>query len=329
MTSKHLMSLFETGGPDTLGDALAQLKSLHSKFAAQWQEALSTLLPGRLHVRFLDLEVVDYAHWVKSQGSHVDATIFEIDALQTMGAWITDPQLSSAIVERMFGGTLGMPMRDPLRPLTPMELGVRKRIWGALATAFESVWQSVYPLRLKVFREEGAIEDLRLVGSPTDVLVATHHIEVGGRKHALTWCAPWQPLHSALQTVSTTNDPETGQAWSRSLQHQLQSTPLEAVAVLAEMELSVEQLATLAIGQILDIDIKANIPVCVEGATLFKGEYGVHNGRYAVKITKKSEPVMQEPAEADNHAHNAEDSWRSVGEALRSFDEQTKDVGDQ
>ena len=328
MSSKHLVSLFQAGAADTMGDALGQMKSLHTQFASQWQTTLSTLLPGYLQVRFVDAHVMDYSDWVRSQSEHVDATVFEIDAMQTMGAWITDRQLVSAVVERMFGGTLGLPVRDPFRPMTPMEIGVHRRIWEALATAYESVWQSVYPLRLKSFREEHLIEDLRLVGEPTSVLVATHQIDVAGHKYPLHWCAPWHPLQSALQTVPATDDPPAGQAWSRSLQHQLQSTPLDAVAVLAQKQLSVEQLTTLAIGQVIDIDINPEIAVVVDGATLFKGEYGIHNGRYAIKVTQASDVITPETPTAASDAQMA-DQWGSVDEALRSFDEQINDIGEQ
>lgn len=329
MNSKHFMSLFQADAPDTLGDALGQLKSLHTQFASQWQTALNTLLPGHLQVRFIDAHVVDYPEWVRTQSEHIDATVFEIDAMQTMGAWVTDRQLVSAVVERMFGGTLGLPMRDPLRQFTPMEAGIRQRILEALATAYESVWQSVYPLRLKVFREERLIEDLRLVGEPMPVLVATHHIHVSGKKYTLDWCAPWHPMQSALQTAPAENDPAKGQAWSRSLQHQLQSTPLEAVAVLAQKQLSVEQLTTLAIGQVLDIDINPEIPVVVDGTTLFKGEYGVHSGRYAIKVTKANEAIAPTTPAASTPGSEISDRWDSVDEALRSFDEQINDVGEQ
>jgi hypothetical protein len=73
-------------------------------------------------------------------------------------------------------------------------------------------------------------------------------------------------------------------AWSKSLQHQLHSTPVEAVAVLCEKELTVAQLLSLSIGQVLPIELSEPVRVMVDGVSMLSGRYGVRKGNYAVKV---------------------------------------------
>jgi hypothetical protein len=73
-------------------------------------------------------------------------------------------------------------------------------------------------------------------------------------------------------------------AWSKSLQHQLHSTPVEAVAVLCEKELTVAQLLSLSIGQVLPIELTEPVRMMVDGVSMLSGRYGVRNGNYAVKV---------------------------------------------
>jgi hypothetical protein len=56
------------------------------------------------------------------------------------------------------------------------------------------------------------------------------------------------------------------------------------VAVLCEKELSVAQLLSLSLGQVLPIDLSAPVRLMVDGVSILSGRYGVRNGHYALKV---------------------------------------------
>jgi flagellar motor switch protein FliM len=48
----------------------------------------------------------------------------------------------------------------------------------------------------------------------------------------------------------------------------------------------VRQLVALKVGDVLPIDIPKKTPLHVEGLPLFEGDFGLHKGKNAVKITR-------------------------------------------
>jgi flagellar motor switch protein FliM len=99
-------------------------------------------------------------------------------------------------------------------------------------------------------------------------------------------CLPKRALDWQTPSVSAKSSENSGQpaGWSRSLQHQLYAKPVESVAVLCEKELSVAQLLSLSLGQVLPIDLSAPVRLMVDGVNLLSGRYGVRNGHYALKV---------------------------------------------
>jgi len=64
------------------------------------------------------------------------------------------------------------------------------------------------------------------------------------------------------------------------------------VAVLCEKELSVAQLLSLSLGQVLPIDLSAPVRLMVDGVNMLSGRYGVRNGHYALKVEHMNQPPL-------------------------------------
>ena len=54
--------------------------------------------------------------------------------------------------------------------------------------------------------------------------------------------------------------------------------------------MTLRELTGLKVGDILSIDMPAQVPLCVENIPVFTGEFGVANGMNAVKITATHPP---------------------------------------
>jgi len=61
--------------------------------------------------------------------------------------------------------------------------------------------------------------------------------------------------------------------------------PVELVAVLAETDISVAQLAALSLGQVIPLSMEnESVRILVDGGVVMTGRSGSRNGNYAVKI---------------------------------------------
>lgn len=263
-----------------------QVESLHMHFMAQWRQSLSALVPAVVQIRMGDIQLKSYQKYLQDVSAQADIQVFEIDALQSLCAWSFDSRWVSTAVDCVFGGAGRIPVRDLPRRVTHIELGVRQRLVESLATAYESAWQAVYPIRLKTLRQEQQMDSLRLTSPQEAVLHAQFVIAFNRVELDVNLCLPRRAL-DCLQPASSDDGSNANAqpvAWSRSLQHQLHSTPVEAVAVLCEKELTVAQLLSLSIGQVLPIELLEPVRFMVDGVSMLSGRYGVRNGNYALKV---------------------------------------------
>ena len=263
-----------------------QVEALHMQFLAQWRQSLSALVPAVVQIRAGSFDLKSYVQFLEDVPAQADIQVFEIDALQSLCAWSFDSRWVTTAVDCVFGGAGRIPVRDLPRRVTHIELGVRQRLVESLATAYESAWQAVYPIRLKNLRQEQQMASLRLTSPQEAVLHAQFVIVFNRVELEVNLCLPRRALQCLNPTSSELDSATAAQpvAWSKSLQHQLHSTPVEAVAVLCEKELTVAQLLSLSIGQVLPIELSEPVRMMVDGVSMLSGRYGVRNGNYAVKV---------------------------------------------
>lgn len=263
-----------------------QLDAMHMQFVTQWRQSMSTLVPAEIKILAGHMEMKTYEAFVLEAPSFADIQVFEIDALQTLCAWSFDSRWVAAAVDCLFGGAGIIPIKPRSSKLTHIELGIRQRLLETLATAYEAAWQTAYPIRLQPLRQEQQLSSLRLASLKDTVLHAQFAIHFNLLELKVDLCLPKRAL--SWQTPSTSANPSeaSGQpgGWSRSLQHQLYAKPVESVAVLCEKELSVAQLLSLSLGQVLPIDLSAPVRLMVDGVSILSGRYGVRNGHYALKV---------------------------------------------
>jgi flagellar motor switch protein FliM len=271
-----------------------QLDAMHMQFVAQWRQSMSTLVPAEIKILAGDMEMKTYEAFVLEAPSFADIQVFEIDALQTLCAWSFDARWVAAAVDCLFGGGGIIPIKERTGKLTHIELGIRQRLLATLATAYEAAWQTAYPIRLQTLRQEQQLSSLRLTSHKDLVLHAQFAIHFNLLELRVDLCLPkraldWQTPNASAKASETSGQPA---GWSRSLQHQLYAKPVDSVAVLCEKELSVAQLLSLSLGQVLPIDLSAPVRLMVDGVNMLSGRYGVRNGHYALKVEHMNQPPL-------------------------------------
>jgi flagellar motor switch protein FliM len=228
-----------------------------------------------------------YAAFVESLGDDQDIHVYEIEALQTLCAWTFDRRVFPMAVDCMFGGGGRLPIKELNRRYTPIELGVRKRCVDSLASAYESTWHKSYPLRLQPLRQEQQLTSLRLVAAEDSVLHACFELRINELPFHVHLCLPRRAVDALTQAPPAADAPPeeaVRHAWGSNLQHNVYSAPVEAVAVLAKTEMTVAQLLSLSIGQVVPIDLSEPVDLMVDGVSVMQGRYGVRSGHYAMKV---------------------------------------------
>lgn len=279
---------------------LAWLDSSHTDFMTHWRHALTALIPGAIEVRAHSLTFKPYTTFVEDLGEAQDIHVYEIEALQALCAWSFDRRLFPMAVDCMFGGGGRFPLRELNRRYTPIELGVRKRCVDSLASAYESTWHKTYPLRLQPLRQEQQLTSLRLAAPQDQVLHACFEVSINDMPFLINLCLPRRAVDALTQTPPAPDaaaEETVRHAWGNTLQHNVYAAPVEAVAVLAKTDMTVAQLLSLSIGQVVPIDLSEPVDLMVDGVSVMQGRYGVRSGQYAMKVESIADTHLPTSAE--------------------------------
>ncbi len=265
---------------------LEHLELIHGEFMSRWRQALSGSIPANIKIRVGSVHVRPYKEYILSAPAVADIQIYEVEALQTLCAFSLDTLGVPTAVDCMFGGSGRIPVRQTRRRPTHIELGVRQRMFESLAQAYAQAWGPYAAVALTPLRQEQQLSSLRLTSPQELVIHAQMRLHINEAVLALDFCMPARAL-SALddvsgQTPKTSN--EAASDWQASMQDQIHSAQTELVAVLAEKQMTVAQLLSLSIGQVIPMDLSDPVPLKSSGVTVLEGRYGVRNGRYALKV---------------------------------------------
>jgi flagellar motor switch protein FliM len=165
----------------------------------------------------------------------------------------------------------------------------------ALLSEYEKAWKAVYEIKFDFMRQETNFGFAKITSPSEMVLHSKFTIEINGRPGDVDLCIPFwvlEPVKSILYNNMQGFASEPDEHWANLLSDQVHEAPVTAVAVLARKQMLLGEVASLSVGEIIPIEIMDPITVYVDGLPVIRGQYGVKNGRYSVKIQ-----TIQHPAE--------------------------------
>jgi flagellar motor switch protein FliM len=134
------------------------------------------------------------------------------------------------------------------------------------------------------------------ITSPQEmVLHSKFNVDINGRKGDVDLCIPYwvlEPVKSILYNNMQGFQAEPDEHWTTLLNDQVHEAKVTAVAVLAKKQMLLGDVVSMSVGEIIPIEILDPITVYVDGLPVIRGQYGVKNGHYSVKIES-----IQHPAE--------------------------------
>lgn len=250
------------------------LTAAHQRFAPE----LSRLLRTEVHTAIVDMQRKTYGEYMLSATLptcfHVIAVaperghfIVETPAL-VLGQWL----------DCLLGG--GASSSGPAKcPLTEIEQRLIGKIIDPYLNALQTALPDTKAETLSVERMEFGLKEMRVMRPTDDILVAQVALSGDGVDAFLSICVT-ESLCEQLCTPAAkteTSDPA-------------ERTTVELVAQLAETTLSAEELAALAVGDILttDTDVGQPLTVTLDGAPTFLANLGKVDNKKAIQIVEKT-----------------------------------------
>ncbi len=266
---------------------MPNLEIVNERFARNLRNGLFQLLRKNAEISTSAVKVHKYSVFLREIAVPTSLNVVSVQPLRGNGLIVCDPSLVFAAVDSLFGGNGKYATRIEGREFSPTEQRVIRRLVDVVTTEYVRAWAGAYPLGLTYLRSE-MLPQFATIATPSEVVISSSfEMEIGDMSGSVHICIPYatlEPIRDVLfSTIQIDNTPEDGR-WISLMRDQIGHANVELVVELARARTTVEQLLRLAPGDFIELDLKSAVEAKVAGVPVLACNYGVSNGKYALKV---------------------------------------------
>jgi flagellar motor switch protein FliM len=272
---------------------LPTLEMINERFARTWRIGLFNLLRRSADLSVRGIDMIRFGEYMHSLQVPTNINLVKMKPLRGTGIVMFEPRLVFTVVDNFFGGNGKYHTRIEGREFTPTEMRVIQLLLKQTFSDFTEAWAPVMNVEFEYMNSEVNPHFANIISPREYIVVCRFHVELEGGGGELHLALPWsmlEPIREQLDAGVQSDRVEKDENWTSALHAQLQDVAVDVKSTLATRQISLRELSKLKVGDVIPIDLKPEIPVHVEHLPLFTGEFGVHNGRNAVKITDVHAP---------------------------------------
>jgi len=265
---------------------LPLLEVISKSFAERAGASLSTLLGRDASMHFHSLESAKSADLQAALPVPASLAVVRLKPLPGSAYVSVEPALLLTLLDGFFGGS-GRATTDPQAAIAPAAQRFLALMLRSVAADLTAAWAPVTPLELELVKQETNPRLVQL-GAPNEaVLVVKFTVEFGARSGHIDWLLPevlLAPVREALAADGGQRTLRKQEAWAPALTAGLQDAEIDTRAVLAQAQISLRELVRLSPGDIIPIDPPQQVTLFAGDVPLYRGRFGVSQGRNALKI---------------------------------------------
>jgi len=248
-----------------------QLKGLQSLFEAFSREVSIIFPPYLRTVVRVDLTSIDqltYDEFILSVARPTALSIIDMAPLEGTAVIEMSPSMVFPIVDRVLGGK-GMTLPEP-RELTEIENRIIQRIVMMILDSLRRSWEQLIEFKLSVLQQESDPLIVQIVAGSEMVILVGYEVHIGETVGTMNFCIPLLVLNPILDQISQQahfsrrmSDEMTVLTHSAILKTVMRSkVPVEAI--LGRARMSVNDVATLSVGDVIQLDTSPHYPLEVD-----------------------------------------------------------------
>lgn len=272
-----------------------QMRTLHIIFdslSRQMGSYFSGTLRTICEVSVVSVEEQVFKEFNNSLPSPVILALLGMPPLQGPLLMSISPVVAYGIINRLFGGSGKSGESD--RTFTDIELAVLERIIRQFIPLLAEPWDKITKVEPVLERIETNSQFIQISNVHEAVAIITMQLKTADIDGFMHFCIP----HIAIEPVAkqlTTTLMFSGKTHTRVtvdnsqlIQRRICNTSLNVLAILAETKMTVEDILSLRVGDVIQLDNTTSdlVKVKVEHLTKAYGRLGVKNSRYAIRLTQ-------------------------------------------
>ncbi|MGD8908275.1 MAG: flagellar motor switch protein FliM [Chromatiales bacterium] len=268
---------------------LPTLEMINERFARLFRTSLFNMLRRTADLAVSGIQMQKFSEFVHSLFVPTSLNMVKVPPLRGKALFVIDPKLVFSVVDNYFGGSGRFHTKIEGRDFTPTENRVIQLL---LERAFDDLCQAWRPVFQVGFEYSGSEVNPQFANivSPSEVVVVTSfHVDLesgGGDFHV---CMPYsmlEPIRELLDAGVQSDRGERDERWENSLRDEILAAQVELSSTLAEVEMSMRQLAGLQKGDIIPFDMPEEVEVEAAEVPIFKARLGVSDNNYSLKVSR-------------------------------------------
>lgn len=281
------------------------LELIHERFARNLRIGLFNFMHRSAEISVGPIRVQKYGEFVRNLVVPTNLNLVQATPLRGTGLIVFDPNLVFLVVDNMFGGDGRFHTRVEGREFTPTEQRIIRGLLNVVFAEFEKAWSPVFEIKLEFVRSE-MNHQFANIATPSEISIATTFtLEFGGATADMHICFPYsmvEPIRDVLNSTTQSDHASRDVRWTGMLTRQLQGAEVSLVSTLGSSTISLRQILNMKAGDVIPLQIPEHINGAVDGVPVVECQYGIQNGRYALRIERfMNEPEMAHALSGDNH----------------------------
>lgn len=269
------------------------MEMVNERFVRLWRIGLFNLIRRSADLSVRGIDLVKFGDYLHQLYVPTNLNLIKFKPLRGTGLVVFEPKLVFAVVDNFFGGDGRYPTRIEGREFTPTEMRVIQLMLKQTFADLTEAWAPVLDVECEYINSEINPHFANIVTPREYVVVSRFHVELeggGGEIHITLPYSMLEPIRELLDAGIQSDRVDRDESWNVSMREQLMGSEVTVSSVLAKRSIDLRQLTRLKVGDILPIDLPAEVPVCVEGIPVFTGRFGTAGGYNVVKITETHPP---------------------------------------
>ncbi len=276
---------------------LPTLEMINERFARLFRISLFNFLRRSPEISVGSVQMLKFGEYVHSLFMPANMNLVKIRPLRGTALFVFDPKLVFTLVESFFGGTGRFAAKIEGRDFTPTERRVVQMVLVQIFTDLKEAWTPVLEVDFEYQGSEVNPHFANIV-SPSEVVVATvFHVELeggGGDLHVTFPYSMIEPIKDLLDAGMQSDRTERDSRWENALREEILTTPVELRATLVDTDVSYRDLLEMQAGDVIPIDMPELLMARVEDVPVFRGRFGVSQGKQALKVVNTVGQISQE-----------------------------------
>lgn len=266
------------------------LEIINDRFSRYLRAALFQHMRKTIELTAGAIELVKHAQLLERLEEPSYIALVNLKPLRGTMLVVADVELVTSIVESRFGGNGRFPVSLRKREFTTVEQKVMRRIIDTALEQFALAWQPIEHFEPDIVRQEFNPQFASVATASEIVIVSTFLVKVDNGHGRLMICIPYttlEPLRDQLMSGVVADSVDQDNRWYELLKNGVEQATMPLCVELAEIEMTIGDLLALRPGDVFEIDRPESVTVEANGLPLFRGHWGKHGRRLAVRIDER------------------------------------------